>query len=413
MNIEAAAQDINRSLSNPFDSLPDALLARILSEAALQECFPCIHAVATELCQYRTVCSRFRRVALQVQNIGWELLDPNGSREESLLKFLTDAGHIRGFFIWTDIDGTYVASPGFLAAVLGAVPQLETLGFQGRAFNRGESEEICHQLIRDVSALPHLQTLRFQECYLRLSTALSLPQPLARLRRFSLSCDVITDVALESLLQHCPCLESLELGQCVEGLITPIIESTSLQELTFVTMDGLESLDIKAPQLILLACFGSCTTRITAPLLKKLDLRGPTASNFHCRSPWELDVLSLWGCWEGEGHLAHLLRTCGRARSVILGGTFFCKVTQHPAHYLEAFCQVEELHLGELPVAQLTSLSVPHFSKLKKLTVDLAIPNGRCRTAILQLVEKTLTLETFASFISHNQIDPVAIVNLS
>jgi hypothetical protein len=151
----------------------------------------------------------------KVQNIGWELLDPNGSREESLLKFLTYAGHIRGLFIWTDIDRNYVATPGFLAAVLGAVPQLESLGFQGGAFDRGESEEICHQLIRDVSALPYLQSLRLEERYLRLSTAISLPQPLARLRQFSLSCDVITDVALESLLQHCPCLESLELGQCV------------------------------------------------------------------------------------------------------------------------------------------------------------------------------------------------------
>jgi hypothetical protein len=87
-------------------------------------------------------------------------------------------------------------------------------------------------------------------------------------------------------------------------------------------------------------------------------------------------------------------------------------VTQHPARYLEEFCQVEELHLGEHPVAQLTCLSVPHFSKLKKLMVDLAVPNGRCRTAILEFVEKTLTLETFVAFISHDQGDPVAVVNL-
>jgi hypothetical protein len=165
-----------------------------------------------------------------------------------------------------------------------------------------------------------------------------------------------------------------------------MIESTSLQELTFFTMNGVESLNIKAPQLILLACFGSCATRITAPMLKKLEIRSTTTSNFHRRSPWKLDVLSLWGCWEGELHLMHLLRSCGRARSVILGGSFSCKVAQHPGHYLEEFCQVEELQLGEHLVGQLTCLSVPHFSKLKKLTVDLAVPNRRCRAAILVLV---------------------------
>jgi hypothetical protein len=280
---EAAAQNSDRSLSNPFDSLPDELLARILSEAALQECgLNRKHTVATELCQYRTVCSRFRRVALQVQNIGWELLDPNGSREESMLKFLTDARHIRGLFIWANAVDDYVASPGFFAALLGAVPRLETLGLEGGVFNRGDSEETCHELIRDVSALPYLQSLSFEECYLRLSTPLTIPQPFARLRQICLNCDLITDLALESLLQHCPRLESLELTLWVEGLVRLSIESTSLQELTFaLAPDGLESLDIKAPQLNSLSCgpcSESCTIRVTAPLLKKLDIGSTTAT---------------------------------------------------------------------------------------------------------------------------------------
>jgi hypothetical protein len=55
MDTEAAAQHSKRSMRDPFDSLPDALLACILSEVALEEC-GCnrIHAVATDFCQYLT-----------------------------------------------------------------------------------------------------------------------------------------------------------------------------------------------------------------------------------------------------------------------------------------------------------------------------------------------------------------------
>ncbi|GAQ78591.1 hypothetical protein KFL_000150450 [Klebsormidium nitens] len=243
----------------PMDTLPDSILARIIGRAAAMtfeqpERFnsePYVHSRAAsdfaELSKLRTVCSRFNRLAPDVEELVCNL-DDAPAVDAHLIWFLRKMDSLRALYLaYNDPEDNENSHPlqqcfssGYLAGVVCFPPRLERFCLRnGYLLQPNNPLDVLEQLL---TKCPRLECLILEYCHFSINRPINKLS--ASLKELHLSIiQSSNDSSLASLVQAAPNLEKLSLhidGEHCLGVVTNI-SSTSLKHLFLdYNMVGLE-----------------------------------------------------------------------------------------------------------------------------------------------------------------------------
>jgi hypothetical protein len=360
-------------MSSFFDRLPDSLVVRILtlgaadaadivSESEASEDLCCI-ADASELCMLRPVCSRFAKLSLQVKNLLWDLNPYPREIEGRMVKFLHAAENVKILHLWPD---NRPISGGMLAGALLAVPKL------GGTLSEDEFDEtMTLQLMEFLSSCHHVTSIMLLDCSPSLQRAVQWRHPFQNLEHRKISPGALTDTAVQSIMELCPVLQTVDLSG-ISGLLHPRLYSSSLKDL-FLQTHGVDRLELFAPKLVSARLFDSANITIDATELRSLSM---TCSKVQRVQPWKVEELTLYGAgWHISRELLPVLKLCNQTRK--LGFAHSMEIEDEESHArlllgaLQGLESLEEVVLRKAMVRLPVGLKTLTFGMLRTLSIDL------------------------------------------
>lgn len=304
-----------------IDHLPDSILARIIGRAVATtfeqpERFnskPYVHLSAAsdfaELSKLRSVCSRFNRLASDVEELVC-FLDDAPAVDAHLIWFLRKMDNLRALYLVYNDPEDYedshpLFSSGFLAGAMCFAPRLERLCLRnGNLLGLNNPLDVLELLL---TSCPRLECLIFEYCHFSFNRPINKLS--ASLKELHLSIIQSTDdSSLASLVQAAPNLEKLSLhidGERCLDLVTRLSSTTlkhlfldyrmvSLEVEEDIRMMELGPVEINAPFLVSLHLRpdGDRKMKIDAPELTSLDLYSEYPGPFVLPRSWKLRRLA-------------------------------------------------------------------------------------------------------------------------
>lgn len=332
---------------SPLSTLPPELALKIISLAS--------EGSGTALCQLRVVSREFRELVSQVDSVLWTL-PCSGVMETEVLAFLRSARKITslGLVLCEDRWSRPVPpSVGFLTGAFMLTPYLQKLRLYGINFKRAyeHSGRLVKQLFQSISQFcPHVCKLEVSLHGACLDEGLPenglFPALKAlRLRMLSPDCE-ISKTFFESLINHCPILEAVELSGAADH-IPAHLRSTSLRSLR-IQEDKAWFAKLEAPNLAHLQLDLFIDTVIDAPNLRTLVLGKPSqASEGSLRSSslWRLQYLEIMGHWP-VSHVMSVLGACQELAALSLERLQITELQEHTSLCTHPFVQCVLERLG-------------------------------------------------------------------
>lgn len=363
-----------RRASSGFDRLPDHLVTRILVAAS--------SGVVEGLCRYRTVCSRFNRIAAQAEKVTCQLQDA-GTLKSGVVRYLQDCQGLKSLCFTSPISNAGSIPDLFWPAISGATPGLThcEISHANLCPSDTASEEPTHELLRTMAKCPQLRLLKLDSCRARLDKPVSAQHTFKSLTNIHLSDCYLEDPCLQSLMKACPCLKDLALDG-INGLVFPTISSGSMESMLIKPCDDIDNVRIKMPQLAHLKAVFIGKLFIDAPNLVELML--DACWEVEREVPWKVATLEIREGPRSQEELNQIFRLCPDSRTVRLDdamnvdndayedGVDLVELLQ-PFERLESLTLPSDMHpFIAHPKEQEGPLLLSRLFYLKKLSIGLS-----------------------------------------
>jgi hypothetical protein len=193
-----------------FDRLPEHIIVDILArDAEINNGMG--DSDLRRLCQYRTVCKRFKDIVHQAGSVSCKL-DEARLIEMRLIRFLQESERVETLIVRAPAKPFQISNV-FLCAFLGASKSLTALRLSGGTLCTPSSDESVHELFRTMSGCPHLKSLNLHFCGANIKAPVRAKHQLRSLSDLSISKASINDKSMASVLKLCPALTALSLAK--------------------------------------------------------------------------------------------------------------------------------------------------------------------------------------------------------